>query len=81
MCHLVLLGDSTFDDAAYVRVGPAVIDQVRAGLPDGPRATLLALDGSRIEDIHGPLGRLPPEASHLILGVGGDDILGGHDSR
>ena len=31
--HLVLLGDSVFDNQAYVATGRAVIDHVRAGLP------------------------------------------------
>jgi len=30
MTHLVLLGDSIFDNAAYVAGAPAVIDQVRS---------------------------------------------------
>src|SRR4051812_3797588 len=42
MGHVVLLGDSIFDNAAYVGGRPAVIDQVRAGLPDGWHATLNA---------------------------------------
>ncbi|MGZ8470667.1 MAG: SGNH/GDSL hydrolase family protein, partial [Gemmatirosa sp.] len=33
MRHLVLLGDSIFDNAAYVRGGPDVVAQVRARLP------------------------------------------------
>jgi hypothetical protein len=59
MGHLVLLGDSTLDNAAYVRGGPSVIDQVRRHLPEGWRASLLAVDGSRIEDVHRQLHRLP----------------------
>ncbi len=76
MGHLVLLGDSTLDNAAYVRGGPAVIDQVRGLLPEPWRATLLAVDGSRIEDVHRQLRRLPEDASHLALSVGGNDLLG-----
>lgn len=75
MGHLVLLGDSTLDNAAYVRGGPAVIDQVRRLLPEAWRATLLAVDGSRIEGVHRQLGRLPGDASHLVLSVGGNDLL------
>jgi GDSL-like Lipase/Acylhydrolase family len=75
MSHLILLGDSILDNAAYVRGGPAVIDQVRGLLPAGWRATLLAVDGSRIEDVHGQLRRLPEDASHLVLSVGGNDLL------
>ena len=46
--QLVLLGDSIFDNAAYVPGRPAVIDQVRNRLRQGWRATLLARDGSVI---------------------------------
>jgi len=76
MSHLVLLGDSSFDNAACVRGGPAIIDQVRERLRDGWRATLGAVDGSPIEAVHRQLGRLPEGASHLILSAGGNDVLG-----
>lgn len=76
MGHVVLLGDSSLDNAAYVRGGPAVIDQVRARLGDRWRATLGAVDGSSIEGVHRQLGRLPEGASHLILSAGGNDVLG-----
>jgi len=57
--HLVLLGDSIFDNAAYVRGRPAVVDQVRNSLPQGWRATLIARDGNVINDVHRQLDRLP----------------------
>jgi hypothetical protein len=75
MGHIVLLGDSTLDNAAYVGDGPAVVDQVRRTLPEGWRATLLAVDGDRIGDVHRQLGRLPEDAGHLALSVGGNDLL------
>jgi hypothetical protein len=75
MSHVIFLGDSTLDNAAYVGGGPAVIDQVRRRLPEGWRATLLAVDGSRIEDVHRQLGQLPADASHLVLSIGGNDLL------
>ena len=42
MSHLVLLGDSIFDNARYVPGGPAVIEQVRQSLPTGWRASSVA---------------------------------------
>lgn len=75
MGHVILLGDSTLDNATYVRGGPAVINQVRKELPEGWRATLLAVDGSRIEDVFDQLRRIPADASHLVLSVGGNDLL------
>jgi hypothetical protein len=74
--HVVLLGDSIFDNAAYVRGGPDVIHQLRELLPSGWRATLKAVDGSVTGSVKAQLHRLPPDASHLVLSVGGNDALG-----
>lgn len=75
MNHIVLLGDSIFDNAAYVGNGPDVVRQLRAVLPQGWRATLNAMDGAMIDDIRAQLGGLPGDASHLVLSVGGNDAL------
>ncbi|HEY0970056.1 MAG TPA: GDSL-type esterase/lipase family protein [Gemmatimonadales bacterium] len=76
MPHIVLLGDSIFDNAAYVRGGPDVVAQLRALLPDGWRATLAAVDGAVIADVARQLARLPADATHLVVSVGGNDALG-----
>src|SRR5437868_2825330 len=76
MGHVILLGDSIFDNAAYLAGRPAVVDQVRAGLPSGWVATLLALDGSAIADVHDQLAQVPSDATHLVISVGGNDTLG-----
>jgi hypothetical protein len=73
--HLVLLGDSIFDNESYVPGGPPVIEQVRRMLPAGARATLLALDGAVCGSVAGQVGRLPEDASHLVVSVGGNDAL------
>jgi hypothetical protein len=73
MRHVVLLGDSVFDNAAYVTGGPEVIEQVRERLPAGWRATMRAVDGSVIGSVERQL--LPPDASHLVISVGGNDAL------
>jgi len=75
MTHIVLLGDSIFDNGRYTMGGPDVISQVRQLLPSGWRASLLAVDGSTAEDIHSQLQRMPTDASHLVLSVGGNDAL------
>src|SRR5215218_670055 len=46
MNHVVLLGDSVFDNAAYVSGGPDVVTQLRGRLPSGWSATLAAVDGA-----------------------------------
>jgi hypothetical protein len=75
MPHLVLLGDSIFDNESYVPGGPPVIEQVRRGLPRGWRATLLAVDGAVSVSVASQLLRLPDDASHLFVSVGGNDAL------
>ena len=75
MKHVVLLGDSIFDNAAYVGGGPDVVCQLRAALPSDWRATLNALDGAVIADVGAQLQRRPAEASHLVVSVGGNDAL------
>jgi hypothetical protein len=75
MMHIVLCGDSIFDNAAYTNGRPDVIAQVRQLLPMNWCASLLAVDGATTEDIFHQLNRVPPDASHLVLSVGGNDAL------
>ena len=51
MKHVVLLGDSIFDNQAYVNGGPDVITQLNAILPQDWKATLLAIDGNITTDV------------------------------
>ena len=76
MAHVVLLGDSIFDNARYVPGRPAVIEQVRQALPGGWRASLLAVDGHVTGDVAGQLRGLPADATHLVVSAGGNDALG-----
>jgi hypothetical protein len=75
MTHVVLLGDSIFDNKAYVGAGPDVIEQVRAALPSGSTATLAAVDGATTTDVKGQLKTVPGNATHLIVSAGGNDAL------
>jgi len=75
MPHLVLIGDSVFDNVAYTAGGPSVVEQVAATLPDGWRASLGAVDGSTTDDIARQLDALPGDATHLVLSVGGNNAL------
>lgn len=76
MAHIVLLGDSVFDNAAYVAGGPDVVRQLREILPGGWRATLRAVDGAVTGGVGRQLADLPADASHLVVSVGGNDALG-----
>jgi hypothetical protein len=73
--HIVLLGDSIFDNAPYTAGGPAVIDHLRTGLPSGHEATLLAVDGHFVEDVPFQLRKIPDGATHFFLSVGGNNAL------
>ena len=75
MPHVILLGDSIFDNARYTSGGPDVVFQVRAILPAGWSASLLAVDGSVTDNISEQTQRLPDGATHLVLSVGGNDAL------
>ena len=75
MNHIVLIGDSIFDNASYVKGGPDLIRQLQSKLPDGWKATLCAVDGSMIQDVHSQLSRLPKDATHLVLSAGGNNAL------
>jgi lysophospholipase L1-like esterase len=76
MGHVVLLGDSVFDNAAYVSGGPDVVTQLRERLPQGWRASLNAVDGSVVASLPQQLARMPADATHLVISAGGNDALG-----
>jgi lysophospholipase L1-like esterase len=74
--HVVLLGDSIFDNAAYVGNAPDIVRQVQRRLAHGSKATLRAVDGGTTEDVREQLRHLPADATHLIVSAGGNDALG-----
>ena len=75
MNHVVLLGDSIFDNAAYVHGSPDVITHLNSILPQDWKATLLAVDGSISTDVIGQIRKIPESATHLIVSAGGNDGL------
>jgi hypothetical protein len=75
MKHVVLLGDSIFDNKAYVGAGPDVAAQLRETLPAGWRVTLCAVDGAVAGDVRRQLETVPEDATHLIVSAGGNDAL------
>src|SRR5437764_9100023 len=76
MNHIVLLGDSIFDNAVYVPGGPPFVEQLRAVLGRDWQVTLLAIDGHVTADTIGQLAKLPRGATHLVISAGGNDALG-----
>jgi GDSL-like Lipase/Acylhydrolase family len=73
--HIVLLGDSIFDNASYTGDEPDVITHLRSILPPDWKATLRAVDGSTTDDLSAQLERLPQDATHLVVSIGGNDAL------
>jgi lysophospholipase L1-like esterase len=76
MPHLVLLGDSIFDNQRYVPGEPDVVRQVAAALPSEWKASLRAVDGATTSSLPSQMARLPADASHLVVSMGGNDALG-----
>jgi hypothetical protein len=76
MGHIILLGDSIFDNGVYVPGQPDVVRQLRERLPSGWMATLLAVDGAVTRSVAGQLTRVTCDATHLVVSVGGNDALG-----
>lgn len=75
MKHIVLLGDSIFDNAAYVSGGLDVIAQLRQQIPPGWQSSLIAVDGSVVEDVRKQVLDLPVDATHLFVSAGGNDAI------
>jgi hypothetical protein len=74
--HIVLLGDSIFDNAAYTQGEPDVVTHLRTLLPAGARATLLAKDGATTRSMDAQTARIPGDVTHLVISIGGNDALG-----
>lgn len=79
MRHVVLLGDSIFDNAPYVPKGCEVQAQLQAMLGDAHRVILLARDGDVLADVKTQVSRLrdlPAETTNVIVSCGGNNVLG-----
>lgn len=77
--HVVLLGDSIFDNASYTGGEPDVVSHLQSILPSEWRASLLAVDGAVTRNLSSQLRRVPADASHLAVSIGGNDLLGQMD--
>ena len=76
MKHIILAGDSVFDNRTYVRVDePDVRDQLGNLLDDGDKATLIAVDGDINNNVTKQLDNIPNDATHLFISIGGNDAL------
>ena len=75
MKHVILLGDSIFDNGSYVPGEQPVIEQVKAILSKEWNASLLAVDGDVTLDVLQQFTKLSRDATHLIISCGGNDAL------
>ncbi len=76
MAHVVLFGDSIFDNKAYVGGnGKDVITHLREHLPNDWQATLKAVDGSLIENVSEQLLDIPFNTTHFVISVGGNNAI------
>jgi len=75
MAHIVLLGDSILDNAAYVGGGVDVITHLKSEIPRDWKATLKAVDGSMVSDVHSQIRGLPKDATHIVVSAGGNDAI------
>lgn len=75
MKHIILLGDSIFDNKSYVKGGLDVVSHLRQQMLSGEKATLRAVDGSVVNDVRKQIFDLPADATHLFVSAGGNDAL------
>ncbi|TVQ39478.1 MAG: hypothetical protein EA384_06390 [Spirochaetaceae bacterium] len=73
--HITLLGDSIFDNAAYTRGEPAVVDHLQSLLGPSGTATLRAVDNAVTRQVVYQLEDLPVRTTHLVISSGGNDTL------
>jgi hypothetical protein len=77
--HIALLGDSIIDNSSYTNGEPDVANHLRGLLPHDANVTLCAVDGSLTHDLSRQLAQVPPDASHLVVSIGGNDLLKNFD--
>ena len=75
MNHIVLLGDSIFDNGSYVRGENDVAKHLKDKVLPRDKVTLLAKDGAVITSVHDQIINIPDDMNALFLSVGGNDLL------
>lgn len=75
MAHIVLLGDSIFDNKAYTTEEPDVVSHLRKLIPQDWRVTLKAVDGNLAEHVSDQLLDISDDSTHLFVSVGGNNAI------
>ena len=73
--HIVLLGDSIFDNQSYTAGEPDVVSHLNQLLRSPWQATLCAVDGATTNELKSQCRRVPSDASHVVVSIGGNDAL------
>ena len=75
MNKLVLLGDSTIDNKAYVEPGELSVKEHLDNLVNH-EVLQIALDGAITDDvINNQIDLIPADTTHILLSIGGNDLL------
>jgi len=75
MTHIVLIGDSIFDNAAYVDKGESVRDRLKCLMSGEGAVSLIAVDGDITTDVPQQLASFPSGVTHAFISCGGNDAL------
>ena len=75
MKHLVLIGDSVFDNSVYVNKGESVLEQMIEEVGVDIKVSLLAVDGDVTTDVNAQLKELPNDSTYIFVSCGGNDAL------
>ncbi len=75
MKHIILIGDSIFDNAGYVGEGESVTDILKSVVGNECKVTLLAVDGDVTTDVPVQLKSYPNDTTHAFISCGGNDAL------
>ena len=73
--HIILLGDSIFDNQAYTGGAPDVVTHLKHQMPAPWQATLCAVDGATTNQLKGQCSHSPSDASHVVVSIGGNDAI------
>lgn len=77
MKHIVLLGDSIFDNKnGFMTSVKDTITNLREQMPTEWTSTILAVDDSVADDVASQLPNVPADATHLFVSVGRNDAYG-----
>ena len=73
--HVILAGDSIFDNAIYAPGEPCVTDQLRSIVGGTCSVSMVAVDGDYVSDVWRQVRSFPQGATHILVSAGGNDAL------